>query len=347
MRAALSTLLLAGTTVAQSFVVSPIPHTDLEGPSNNTYPWNSSFRYQQVHTDLVGTPRVITGIGWRRNQDQFSPSSSGPRVLDMELMMCDSSASAWSSTFASNYIGTPVTVLLRKQVNAPDWRPAVAQRPTPFDFTVPFDTPFVYLAQNDLLYEVVVHSTSATSTYMSDAVEHVANVAETWGSYTSVGSGCTTSTGAFLLRSQIQHVLASSSVSFAWDMLGAPAAASGVLLLGLLPLDVPLPGLCTNLYTEGSLVLPFMAANDGTAGVKGGLVPFDPSWLSIVLSGQAAAVDATQPGLGLAASQGVRCSIPPPMLPTVRGARAWALGNPTALSGSSASTSWLVTQFRF
>jgi hypothetical protein len=337
-------LLLAAAASAQSYVVSPIVYTRQEAPGNNYYPWNGPFRFQQVHTDLVGTPRPITGLAWRRNQDQFLPTGSPARTLDMEVLLCDSNAAAWSTTFASNYVGTPRLVFTRKNVNAPDWSPPIEERPAPFDHAIAFDTPAPYLAVNDLLYELVVYSSSTSATYMADSAVFPATVTSMWGTYSSVGTGCRTPTGTFLVRSQIQHVLASTTISFGWSVSGAPPG-SGTVLVGLAPINVPVPGLCTNLYTLGMLYVPFTTGNTGSGNTTAASLPFDPSWTSIVLSVQAAAPDPSQTGLQVAASQGARCEIPAAM-PAVRGARLWALGNPTATTGSTATSGWLVTRFR-
>jgi hypothetical protein len=251
---------------------------------------------------------------------------------------------AWSTTFAANYVGTPVNVFQRKQVNTPDWRPPITQRPAPFDYSIPFDAPYVYLAVNDLLYEVVVHANSSSASFQCDASGGTA----TWthGTYTSEGVGCTTGNGTFLLRSQIRHVQATGLISFVWDMLGGPATAGGVLLLGRGPLNAPVPGLCTNLYTDAVLpVVTFATTAAGAAATSPMIVAYDPSWVGPCVTGQAVALDGSQPGLPIAATQGVRCEVPPP-LPVSNGARLWALGNPGALTGSSSRTSWLVTQFR-
>src|SRR5262245_25839521 len=104
----LALLALAALASAQNFTVSPLTFTNVEGPQANTWPWVALFRYQQVYTDLVGTPRLIQGLAWRRNQDQYSNTSATPRTLDMDVSMCASSHAAWSTTFANNYIGTPM-----------------------------------------------------------------------------------------------------------------------------------------------------------------------------------------------------------------------------------------------
>ncbi len=346
MRLALPLLVLSSLATAQLPVVSPIGHTNLEGPSDNMYPWSNPFRYQQVHTDLRGTPLPITGIAWRRNQDEFLPSTSSAKTFDMELTLCDADANTFGITFASNYVGTPVNVLVRRQVNSVDWRPAIGQRPAPFDFVIPFDVPFVYLGQNDLLYEVVVYMTS-NSVYQCDAVNGLSRPTTIYGSYTSEGTGCTTTNGSFLLRSQLRHVFTTSQMVFQWDVVAAPPLATGAVLVGFAPFNVPVPGLCTNVYTDGSLLsVPLTSLANGTGSTLAIGVPYNPTWVGVPLSAQAACLDATQPGIGLAASQGVRSSIPIEVLPTVNGARVWSLNNPLSATGTRSPNSWLVTQFR-
>jgi hypothetical protein len=149
-----------------------------------------------------------------------------------------------------------------------------------------------------------------------------------------------------LLRSQIQRIAASATISFAWDVLNGPASAPGAVLVGVVPLNVPIPGLCTNLYTEGSLLsVPFTTSATGTATTTALTIPWTPAWNTVVVTAQAAAADPTQPfNLPLAATQGVSCEVPAAQPPS-RGYRLWAMTT-NATTGSLSDASWLVTQFR-
>jgi hypothetical protein len=348
MRTPLAVFFLAVVATAQSFTVSPQAYARLEGPTSNTWPWVNAFRYQQVYTDLVGTPRVIQGIAWRRNQDQDVSQNAGavPRTLDMEVSMCASNHSTWSTVFANNYVGTPMLVFTRKIVNAPDFRTEVLQRPAPFDFGIPLDTPYLDLGQNDLLYEIVMYSASSTASYYCD-VPVFASATMCYASYASVGSGCTTARGAFSVRSQIRNTLATATVTVQLDVIRGPASASGAVLLGLVPLDIPIPGLCTNLYTDGGIVsIPFTTASTGTATTPALNVAWSTGLVGLVLTAQAAAADASQPAMPIAATQGIRCEMPPLTLPPARGARSWIFGATSGLSGGASNEGWLVTQFR-
>ena len=337
---------LGVTLSAQNYTVSPAVNARLEAESNNTWPWTGVFRYQQIYTDLGGTAKVLSGLAWRRNQDQFLPTGNPTRALDMEIWTCDGNATTFTTTFANNYIGTPVNTFLRKVVNTPDWRLPIVQRPGPFDWFVLNDVPYVYLGVNDLIYEILMHSSSSGSTFMCDsAVTTPSTSAPAYGTYTSVGSGCATTLGTFSLRSQIQRS-PTSVISFAWDVFAGPASAPGAVLLGLAPLNVAISGLCTNLYTDGGLLsIPFTTSATGAATTAALTAPYDPAWSSLVISAQAAAADASQPFfMPLAATQGTRCEVPP-ALPAARGYRLWAFTT-SALTGTLSNASWLVTQFR-
>jgi hypothetical protein len=241
----------------------------------------------------------------------------------------------------------PARVFTRKTANMPDYRTPPTQRPAPFDFAFLLDVPFVHLGMNDLLYEIVMHGSSSSSSIFCDSPVYLSAPTISWGSFTSAGGGCATSNGRFLARSQISQTFASGLVDFRFDCSGGPASANGAVLMGFAPLNVPIPGLCTNLYTDGSIGnLPLTTTGAG-GGSTGQLpLPWNPAWLNLVITAQAAALDASQQRIPVAATQGLRCSIAPPSLPVATGARLWSQNNTTAVTGTSSTNGWLVTQFR-
>ena len=123
----------------------------------------ASYRYQQVHGDLKGTPRFFTGIGWRRDGMLLDTAQMFARTIDMELWLGDGDLATFGTTFASNRVSPPTNAFVRKIVNAPDLVLRPDAMPAPFTFNVVFDTPVLYLGLQDLLWEVVIHSNSSTT----------------------------------------------------------------------------------------------------------------------------------------------------------------------------------------
>ena len=82
-----------------------------------------------------------------------------PRTVEIEAFVAQSDHANVSSTFASNYLTTPVKVFNKKNVMTPDWTARPRRLPSAFDFKLPFDTPFPYAGTTDLLWEIVITNT--------------------------------------------------------------------------------------------------------------------------------------------------------------------------------------------
>ena len=330
---------------AQSSFVSPNGLATTEGNSNNTFPWNNTFHYQQVHGDVRGAPQVIKGQAHRR--DGTSTTVSLPRTFDLQIWAGEGTfgATTITGTFASNYAAAPTQVFTRKMVNAPDWSTRPTTPPAPFDFVLTYDTPYSYSGSLDLIWEMAIHATSLTSSYVTDA-HTMGNVSS---STTILGTGCV-ATGR---TSAMSHTASYTNNPFTDQLLvtlsatNAPANAQGVFLLGASNPMLPLPGFCgtsPTLFTDGQLQLPATASATGAMTTGTLAVRWNNIFTAAQLFTQAAAIDPGLPG-GLAISNGRAVTLAAMPAPG-RYARIYASGNATATSGSVGLGYALVTEFR-
>ncbi|MEZ5965591.1 MAG: hypothetical protein R3F56_17285 [Planctomycetota bacterium] len=159
------TALFALSAAAQNVTVFPSDHASRDGYSSQSYfPFSYGICRQQAlyHRRDLAIPNgsSITGAGVRHDAGS---SSTGYRI-QLEVLANQTSIdprpglpTSMSSTFASNYQGTPTTVFTRKIVDLPNLT-ATSARPSPTNVTVTFDTPFRYDATKNLLTEWVVYA---------------------------------------------------------------------------------------------------------------------------------------------------------------------------------------------
>ena len=341
--------LLTAALSAQSYVTSPAPYDKHEARSNNTYPfYGTSFRYQQVHGDVKGTPRVLTQISFRRDGTLGTTASYGARSYDMELFVGDGDLPTFSTTFATNFVSTPVNVFTRKNLNVPDHTNRPDFLPAAWDVDVTFDVPFPYVSAKDLVWEAVIYTNTSANSYPMDAVSGLDTGVT--GGFAVLGSGCTTANGTMKLRSNFASSSTANTVTMNWGVSGGPASAATVVFVGISNPNTPIPGLCNNekLYTDAILAqIPGTTAAGGTLTTPTLTINFDPTLLAFTLTSQAAAVDASQPGLGIAASTGNAAPFTPlPGAVPVR--RLYAYNNSSATTGGMETYNYgLVTRFRY
>lgn len=250
-----STVLLVAAALApaQSMtVVSPLGTAAVEGNSNNTL-WASagSRRYQQIHSDLKGTPHLFTKLAWR--QEGTATVYTGTRNIDLELYMGNSVD--WNSAsfvFAANYAGTPSLVVPRMIWVAGPVNPGT---PAPFDAALPLGTPFFHSGVSSIAWEAVIYSSSASGTWPV-TFDADAGTITTAATATTTGPGCTVAGRTGPMTMDVQAADCSGSLAFgAWVDLG-PGLAPTVLYLGTSNPNLAVPGLCGNVYTNLALALP-------------------------------------------------------------------------------------------
>lgn len=298
---------------AQNYTVSPASLTNTTGNGGNTIPWwSATHRYQQIHGDMRNRVLLVLGVALRR-------SSGGPyaaavaRTIDAEMFMGNADYATASTSFAGNYVGTPTNTVLRKMINCPDLVNTVST-PEPWLVQFPHDAPFVYTGRNDAAWELKIYSTTSTGVYSIDVYS-----GSLLGTYTltgeRVGIGCT-ATGRstpMTLGSTFRTISATGSDThdLAWAVANAPANALTMLFLDTQGVNLPIPGLCTNL-TAGPLVMVGGTADGaGAFTLRLANIPFDPTVVNLQLHAQAICPDAGQPGLQFALTNGDRNLVPP------------------------------------
>jgi hypothetical protein len=296
---------------ASAQVTSPIGYDTTEGNSNNTFPFFSSlFHYQQIHGDIRGTPRQIRALGFRRD-GTLGAGSYGARTVTLDMWLGDANLAAVTGTFASNFIGMPTQVIANKPFNLPDYSNPFPSIPSPVDQIIVLDAPYVHTAINDLCWEVQLLSNTNTAGRFMDAASGTGGGTQV-GSFTSHGTGCTTSTGTMTLRNGTNFTTNATTMNFGWATTFGPPSAATTVLLGIANPNLPLPGLCGGGRVH---VSPVLVTINGTTSAAGAWTtptistPHNPALVGFAIFAQSASADGTQPGLPIAASNGVRSVI--------------------------------------
>ena len=340
-----SLALLAFSSSAVAQFVSPAGYANLEGTSNNTFPFNATaFSYQQVHGDVQGSPRLIVGMAFRRDTGFTDFVTSTPRAITLDAFLGVGTFATAGTTYASNYSSAPTQVITNKTFNTPDWTKLSIARPAPFNFSIAFDTPYVYTGTSDLVWEFRVTANTATGTYLTDFCSGSA-VSTGSGSRAGTGTGCATSNGTMTLLSN--WTTSTTTHTLNWQALAGPGSAAGAVAVGAFPIAIPLPGLCGSgfIYTDGGvLVIPGTTSTTGAINTTNITVPYTAALIGTALYSQAAALDGSQ-NFGFAVSNGLQSTLGD-TAPGIQCARVWTSGNATATTGSIGNNNALVTQFR-
>ncbi len=272
----------------------------------------------QIHSDLPGF-MLITKLSFRQNGT--TTTYAGTAACDMEMFMGDSrpfDRPSW--VLAQNYLSTPQNVLTRQVVN---WGgPLTAGSPAPFEFNVPLSVPYVNTGVNSLAWEAAVYSLAITSPFPGSMDVDPASITAGAAAVTT-GAGCTVTGAAGAMTLGMTHADSAGVWSFGCYVANAPANAPTFLYLGLSNPNLPIPGLCSNIYTDLVFSLP-LATTDGigysgtysnlagTTRIGGGANAFA---FSNVMGGatlyfQAHSLDISQPGLPVANSNGISLLVP-------------------------------------
>ena len=319
MRAAFlpTTLLLSlvPSLVAQT-VVSPVSSATLEGDSNNQFPFGQTVarRYLQIHGDLGPVPLVITKLNFRVTAS--ATNFTGTRTHDMEVYMGEALPTALqlpSLTFDANYASPKVTVLPRQFVT---WGPtgqAVTPGPNPFNGTmeIVLATPYVYTGTAPLIWEIAYFGSTLTGTmsaYDADASTSVT------GTSTITGTGCA-ATGASALMTHTYTINdTAGTLLMNGTITAAPPNALALMAIGFSNPNIPVPDLCTNLYTDAALVQLLgltTATGTFTADTPTGAIIVPNSVVGTQFFTQAFALDPlSTSALPLTASNGRSATVP-------------------------------------
>ena len=304
-------LLSALPLAAQSYLVSPAAYTSTQGNSTNPLGFSSAqARYQQIHGDLRGMPRVFTGMSLRRGATANTTATA--RTLDLTVTLADSRLRQVTPTFAANYASSPMTVLPKMSVNFPDWTVSGGS-PEPWTVVVPFTVPYVYLGQIDLLWEwAVENNTGATQNYSADAYSGLLLGDLTQATHTTLGVGCTATSQMNPLNFGPRAYTSAGLDAFYYKgtALNGPPNVPAAILFGLSNPNLTFPGLCTTVHTDGLISFSSMTSAAGSWSMPDLLLRWDPAWQGLKIYAQGVCTDFGQPGLPLALTNGVETVVP-------------------------------------
>ncbi|HEX6812914.1 MAG TPA: hypothetical protein VF384_14920 [Planctomycetota bacterium] len=256
---------LAVSLAAQT-IVSPLSCNSAEGDSSNTFPFVTATprRYMQIHADLGAAPLVITKLTFRVGASTLA--FPGTRTHDMELYMGEALPTAVALpnlTFDANYAAPKTLVLPRQFVTFGPTGQSISPGPNPFHPTleITLATPFAWSGTAPLIWEVAYFgsTTSGGSTSSLDADGSTTVTATS----TITGTGCL-ATGETALMTHAYTVLdARGTLMMNGTITNGPANALALMAIGFVNPAAPVPGWCSNLYTD-AVVLQFLGLTSAT-----------------------------------------------------------------------------------
>lgn len=287
----LSPLLLAGALSAQTVAFFPFDHASREGSSSITNrPLSAGVSRVQIAYSRfrLGMPNgaVIQRIGFRPD---VAGTGAGRQVV-VEILMGHAAPTTlntgMSTTFASNYSTTPVTVYTPKTLTLPTI-PAASAGPNNNYVWIPLDVPFTYDNTQNLVVEYRVtanNNGNAAFSYSLDA------------------GGAVTPTGTFGVACQTSGAstpaltCGAATVGANWNhsLTNGPASSAGILLIG------------TSNTTFNGIPLPFSLASLGANGCSLAVSP-DLSFTVATTTSRSFSVNIALPNVPPMAGQTFYC----------------------------------------
>ena len=233
-------------------------------------------RFEQVDGDLTGAThagQALTAISWRRDGSVVMPDDlqATNRVVRLHLRVGLGTYDDFGSTFGANFensssVAGPTTVLGSPAVfqafNFPDFRNAPPTAPASFVVPLPFNQVYVIPGNSSGNFDSFIWSLAvegATSgCYPLDAVK--ADSAMTLAS--SLGVGCIVGSNVAPMSLRVDGVMEPTAPSYSliFDVDHGPVGEMVLINVGLNPINLPIPGLCTNLYVQrlADLTIPMV-----------------------------------------------------------------------------------------
>jgi hypothetical protein len=170
----------------------------------------------------------------------------------------------------NNYVGTRTQVVTRQTLN---FGPFAAGTPAPFDFAIPFTTPFPYAGTHSLAWEMLQYSNTAFGLVPSSSDAEGGSATD--GPVTRTGAGCIASGQSAAMTHEVATADIGGTFAFGLYLDKAPANALAVLYIGTSNPARTIPGLCGPLYTDLALSLPLGTTDaNGFIGAKVGATTF-------------------------------------------------------------------------
>ncbi len=305
----------AGTACSGStapYLVSPAAAVTAEQSSNNTFPFGNSatHSYMQVHGDLRGKAKSITGINFRK--DGVTSSGGGPKTITLQMYFGNGNYDTFGNNFLANYIGAR-TLVRSGTVSMPGWVGAPPSAPTGFSFRIPTTSAYAWAGANDFVWEVRTTAMSATHGMFADAFS--GNGDTLAGRYSVYGSGCI-ATGQRATFTATMVPTTSKKLdrhTLTLGALNARANSSCAYWLGVKAANIP--GLCAPIQVDlGGWLYSAGATSDASGDFTLPTLSwgYHPAWIGFTWYGQAIGFDAGQVPFPLILSTGARASMPGP-----------------------------------
>jgi hypothetical protein len=250
----LAILLTTSAALAQSTIVSPIGATTVEGSGSNLFPWTTATarRYQQIHGDVGGTPKLITRLSFRVNGS--TTNNLGTRVYDMDLYMGEGGAALQPSfTFDNNYLGAPfgkTLVIPRTLITfGPQGQGIGSPNPFTANMDLPLTTPFVYSGLHSLVWETTFYGMTigAGGTFGTpDAEQGVLSLSTP----IVTGAGCIATGQSAQMTHGVTVTDCAGTLMMNFTVAAGPFSSPCLLALGRTNPNLPVPGLCSPLLTD-------------------------------------------------------------------------------------------------
>jgi hypothetical protein len=320
---ALLSLLTAFTAAQAPVFVSPAFYASLDGNAGTTWPFSadnsgsfeSGIRLLQVHADARGSAMVLQSLALRADLADGALMGSAT-TLDLELGIGEGDLATIAPVFANNFIGGRTVAMSRRLVNIPQRTGLTADFVGPFDVVLPFDQPFTFSGANDLVWDLV--NATPTATRRNGSFNDLAVPTNGWvgsvGAGTAVRGSSHCAPWSFFANAATTDAFG-GQVMLSLGVGGTPGnfAAIGV---GATDPAVPYPfGLCNQLiHTDALIILGGVIPPSGSFALTTTL-PFAPHWADMLLTTQGFVYWPGQAQAWLSA--GRRLRLPPGLPPTL------------------------------
>ena len=198
---------------AQQPLVSPSWFATTPAFESDSRPFRLPYRWLQVHDDVVGPPRTIGSIAFRRDETVAGQAHPGFAIRCRVWM---SHAAVTAETVDAAFLANhgPDRILVRSDAEPVRFPPAGEDPPVPgFDYRIEFDTPFSYDGRGPLCWEIEVINTIGSV----EVDEVLGENPEPFPAPRELSTGCT-ATGQFRpFRLETAPVL-----SYGWSGFGLP-----------------------------------------------------------------------------------------------------------------------------
>ncbi|MHC4514199.1 MAG: hypothetical protein ACYTGO_07305 [Planctomycetota bacterium] len=290
------------------YIASPKGLLAKEG--NQNFFFGSNRRFQGIDHTHAGNVMVLKSFSLRRNGTSGTTNTAGTAdaILDMGL----ANFGVLTREMDKNYMaGSRKNVFKKTNISFPNWGSGTTTPPAPFDFTLPFNTTFLYLGKNALLWDLTMQNNPSGGQVDRDYVSRTTSTAG------SLGAGClaTGQTSSFIQNMSLQNNGAAMPNFGLRMVVGArtgPRNTGLMLSVALTNSNFTVPGWCAKVHA-----VPLFLAPLGTTDAAGLLRdryfsgPYSPTATGLPIVSQLFGVDTGQVG-SIVLSEGRSGTIPAP-----------------------------------